>query len=432
VTSRVRRVIHSRTLLVVVTVVVTLLAVAILRNLRIGVGEPALRLEPRYAIGDAAFVRAVSVALGAPVVDSNRITTLRDGDGAFPDMLAAIRSAQKTITFEMYVYDGDSVGHVFARALAERARAGVKVSMLLDWVGSRNMNLDDIALLRNAGARVEMFRPLRWYNLGRINNRTHRKIIVIDGSIAYTGGLGIASAWVGHAQSPEHWHDLLFRIEGPVVAQMQAAFVDHWIKNTGRMLFGPDYFPALKPAGRSAAQVFASGPGESGENMELMYLLAIGAAERNIDIGSSYFVPHSSIGRALVAAMRRGVRVRVITANRHTDNPLGRRASRATWGEFLEAGAEIYEYQPTFYHAKVIVVDSVVSSIGSANFDPRSFRLNYEANVNVFDREFALEQLHDFEDDIAKSHRITLEVWRSRSLYDKGMDRMAALLAPLM
>ena len=234
--------------------------------------------------------------------------------------------------------------------------------------------------------RVERYRPLHWYNLGRMNNRTHRKLLVVDGRVAFTGGVGIADHWQGDAEDPDHWRDMHFRIEGPVVAQFQAAFNDNWIKTTGEVLERRRSFPAAGPRGGQDAHLFISSPAGGSDSMHLMYLMALAAAERTIDLAASYFVPDALIDEALLAARGRGVRVRILVPGPHIDSDVVRLASRARWGPLLQAGVEIYEYQPTMMHSKLLIVDGEMVSVGSTNFDIRSFRLNDEASLNVYDR----------------------------------------------
>jgi cardiolipin synthase len=344
-------------------------------------------------------------------------------------MLAAIRGARHTITFETYIYWSGDIGKAFADALAERARAGVKVHVLLDWVGSSKVDEAFVKEMEAAGVQVRKFHKPRWYDLSKMNNRTHRKLLVVDGRIGFTGGVGIAPAWTGDAQDAEHWRDSHFRAEGPVVAQMQAVFMDNWIKATGDVLHGERYFPALSEVGRQRAQVFSSSPSGGSESMHLMYLLSIAAATRSIDLSSAYFVPDELTVRTLVDAMRRGVRLRIITPGPIIDSQTVRSASRAGWGPLLEAGAEISEYQPTMFHCKVFTVDGLLVSVGSTNFDNRSFRLNDEANLNIYDAEFAAAQTAQFEADLKQSRRVTLQAWRDRPWTEKLQEHLAALLA---
>jgi cardiolipin synthase len=279
---------------------------------------------------------------------------------------------------------------------------------------------------------VHRFHPLRWYNLGRINNRTHRKLLIVDGLVGFTGGVGIASPWTGHAEDADHWRDSHYRVEGPVVAQMQGVMLSNWGKTTGSILHGDAYFPAPQQAGGQQAQMFHSSPSGGGESMQLMYLIAITAAVKTIDIASAYFVPDDMARRALVAARERGVRVRVITPGKRIDTQVVRHASRALWGELLEAGVEMYVYEPTMFHCKTVLVDGLLSSVGSTNFDPRSFRLNDEANLNVYDRAFAQELTAVFEQDLQRCRRVTLQEWRQRPLGEKLRERALALLAPVL
>jgi len=275
---------------------------------------------------------------------------------------------------------------------------------------------------------IRRYHRPRWYNLDKLNNRTHRKILVVDGRVGYTGGVGIAQEWTGHAQDPDHWRDTHFRVEGPAVAEMQAVFGDNWQKATGDVLHGADYYPALSNAGAGKAQVFSSSPDGGSESMQLMYLLAIAAAEHSLDLEMAYFLPDEMARTTLIDAIRRGVRVRIIVPGPYTDTETVRHASRALWGDLLAAGAEIYEYQPTMFHCKVMVVDDFMVSVGSTNFDDRSFRLNDEENLNMYDESFAVRQRAIFEDDLARSVQVTYARWLDRPLREKAWDRAATLL----
>ncbi|MEO5844917.1 MAG: phospholipase D-like domain-containing protein, partial [Caldimonas sp.] len=308
-------------------------------------------------------------------------------------------------------------------------RAGVKVHILLDWVGSQKMDETLVAEMKSAGAEIEKYHPLHWSHLGRLNNRTHRKLLVVDGRVGFTGGVGIAEQWSGDAQDPKHWRDTHFQVEGPVVAQMQSVFMDNWIKTTGAVLHGADHFPAIAPlSGGGMAQVFSSSPSGGSASMELMYLMSITAAKRTIRLSSSYFVPNELAIKTMVEALKRGVKLQIITPGEHIDTDTVRAASRARWGDLLAAGAEIHEYQPTMYHCKVMIVDEFMVSTGSTNFDDRSFRLNDEANLNIYDKAFAAEQVAIFAADLAKSRRVTLAQWQERPFKEKLLERAASLL----
>ncbi|MBN8261358.1 MAG: cardiolipin synthase B [Xanthomonadales bacterium] len=408
---------------IVITILATLLVVALAANFKTPEKSLQRKIEHRYATDDPQFRREMGVMLGPGIIHGNVVTDLENGDEIFPAMLAAIRGAQHTITFETYIYWSGDIGTKFADALAERARAGVKVHVMLDWAGSIKMEDDLLERMRGAGVDIQQYRPLKWYNVGRLNNRTHRKLLVIDGKVAFTGGVGIADQWEGHAQDADHWRDLHFRIEGPVVAQVQAAFNDNWIKTTGVVLNGPDYFPAVQPAGDMDAHMFIASPAGGSESMHLMYLMAIAAAERSIDLEAAYFVPDELIIKALQAARHRGVRVRVIVPGKHIDSETVRLASKAHWGELLLAGVEIHEYQPTMMHNKLLVVDGLLTSVGSTNFDVRSFRLNDEASLNVYDPAFAARMTRVFEADLKPTVRYTYEMWQRRPLKEKLVEK---------
>ena len=382
-----------------------------------------------YAVADPQFLRSMNVLLGPPLVGGNRVQALVNGDRIFPDMLEAIRGARRSITFETYVWWSGSVGGEFTRALAERARAGVRVHVIFDAVGAGRIDDASVEQMKAAGVQVEKYNPVRWDSLARMNNRTHRKILVVDGRIGYTGGAGIADEWRGDAQDKDHWRDTHFRLEGPAVAQMQAAFMENWIEITGKVLHGEEYFPALASAGAHLAQVFIASPGGGGESMQLMYLLSIAAARGAVRLSASYFVPDDTEVRTLVAALRRGVKVQIVMPGHHIDSEIVRRASRASWGELLRAGAELYEYQPTMYHCKVMIVDERWVSVGSTNFDTRSFSVNDEVNLNVYDRDFALAQARIFEDDLKRSRRVSLEEWEKRPLAEKLWEHAMGLLS---
>ena len=343
-------------------------------------------------------------------------------------MLKAIGAARQTITFESYIYWSGSIGREFVDALSERAKAGVKVHVLLDWVGSLKMDNALVDEMRRVGIEVERFHEPHWYNWGKLNNRTHRKLLVVDGQIGFTGGVGIADHWRGAARHPGEWRDSHFRVAGPVVAQFQSVFMDNWMRATGRVLHGETYFPALKPAGPFAAQMFSSSPSGGSESMQLMYMLAISSARASIDLANSYFVPDALTIQVLTEAARRGVKVRVLTPSGLIDSETVRKASRASWGPLLEAGVQIAEYQPTMFHVKGLVVDGLFSSVGSTNFDTRSFRLNDEANLNVLNAAFGAEQRRVFEADWALGQPLTHAQWLARPWTEKLIERLALVL----
>lgn len=412
-------------MVVVLAVLATVFFCILVFNLK----SPGKRIEhevvPAGDLRSPTVLRSIGQLLGPPLIAGNRITELKNGDQIFPAMLSAIASAKKTITFETFIYWSGEIGDRMADAFSERALGGVKVHVLIDWVGSDKMEDRLLEKMRRSGVIVERYRPLRWYNVSRVNNRTHRKILVIDGEVGFTGGVGIADQWQGHAQDPEHWRDSHFKVEGPVVAQLQAAFLDNWSASHPEVLHGDDYFPPLANVGDSIGQVFKSSPEEGSGSVRLMYLYAIAHARKTILLSSAYFVPDSHVIAKLCDARARGVAIDVIVPGRHIDTFLPRRASRGCWGRLLECGVRIYEYQPTMYHCKVMIVDGEWVSVGSTNFDNRSFRLNDESNLNVFDSAFAAQCTRSFDSDKALSREITLSEWQNRPIREKFLESVA-------
>ena len=413
----------------ILTFLGTALAVLLIANLSLGDKVIDREVASHYTVEEPQFRRTINVLLGPQLLPGNRVRALLNGDEIFPAMLEAIRGARKTLTFETYIYWSGEVGRQFTEALAERSRAGVKVHVLFDAVGGGKIDKAHVRQLEEAGVEVRKYNPLRWHSIARMNNRTHRKILVADGTIGFTGGAGIGDAWSGNAQDPKHWRDTHFRIEGPAVAQMQAAFVENWVETTGIVLHGADYFPTLREAGGLLAQFFVSSPGGGGESMQLLYLLSIAAAGSAIRLSASYFVPDDNEVRMLAAAAKRGVAVQIIVPGPHIDSEIVRRASRSSWGQLLRAGVEIYEFEPTMYHVKVMIVDGLWVSVGSTNFDTRSFSTNDEANLNVFDRAFARAQERIFADDLKRSRRISLEEWEKRPWSEKLWEHTMGLLS---
>ena len=408
--------------IIIATIILTVLAVAVIANFSRPEKKVEHTIAHKYEIGDPQFRREMGVLLGPGITEGNAVDAYNNGDEIFPPMLEAIRSAEKTINFETYIYWSGEIGQQFADALAERAKSGVRVNIIIDWVGGMKMDESQLKEMQDAGAHIQWFRPLRWYNLSRLNNRTHRKLLIVDGKIGFTGGVGIADVWQGHAEDPDHWRDMHFRVRGPVVAQMQAAFNDNWIKTTGEVLNGEEYFPRLEKAGNMDAHLFIASPSGGSESMHLMYLMAIAAANKTIDMHASYFVPDELTERALRAAIRRGVKVRVLVPGEHIDSETVRIASKKLWGNLLLDGAEIHEYEPTMMHVKMLIVDDLLVSVGSTNFDQRSFSLNDEASLNVYDATFAHAMTQVFEADIQKSKLYDYAMWKKRPWKDKFME----------
>jgi cardiolipin synthase A/B len=387
-------------------------------------------MKHQFGISDVAFMQTMHALTGAPLATGNRVDILRNGAKFFPSMLAAIRGAQKTINLEFYIYWDGEVGRTFAEVLAERARAGVQVKVILDAVGSMTMSGSLIEFMSRNGIDVEWYHPLRWYTLSRFNHRTHRKLLIVDGCIGFSGGAGIADAWLGDADSRVHWRETMIRIEGPVVTQMQSAFMDNWIKSRGELLTGLDYFPTIEPAGTHVAQVIKSSPSEGSSTVKLLYIISVVSAVKSIYISNAYFIPDRDTLRALEGAVRRGVDVRVIVPGDFNDVPVVRQASRWHYDMLLRHGIRIFEYKPTMMHAKTMVVDGLWTTIGSSNFDDRSFRLNDEVNVNVYDAGIAGQMQEMFFEDLAQCEEISLRKWFRRSWFDKLKETVAERFKP--
>ena len=407
---------------VLYTVVLTIVGIAIAANFDVPERQLERKVEHLHGIGSSQFRREVGSMLGPSVVNGNHVEAFNNGEEIFTAMLEAIRSAEKTINFETYIYWSGDVGEEFAEAFAERARDGVQVNVIVDWVGGLKMDQDLVSLMQDAGVRVELYRPLKWYNISRLNNRTHRKLLIVDGKVGFTGGVGIADVWSGDAEDPEHWRDMHFSVRGPVVSQLQAAFNDNWIKSTGEILHGETYFPPQSEAGEMDAQMFISSPVGGGATMHLMYLMAIAAAEQSLDIQASYFVPDELALEAMLAAIERGVKVRILVPGEHMDSETVSIASKKLWGPLLEAGAEVYEYKPTMMHVKMMIVDNFMVSVGSTNFDERSFHLNDEASLNIYDRDFALAMTEVFEADMRRCEIYDHQKWSERPWTEKFME----------
>jgi cardiolipin synthase len=415
-------------MIIFLTIILTIISFIVFMNFVTAEKKLQHKLDKQYSISDPQFIRSVSALLGPSFIDGNAVKVLKNGDEIFPVMLNAIQQARQTITFETFIYWAETIGEDFADALSKRALAGVKVHVLLDWLGSVKMEQKQLDKMMQAGVEIQRYHKPHWSHLSRLNNRTHRKLLIIDGELGFTGGVGIADQWLGNASNPDEWRDTHFQVHGPVVAQMQAVFMDNWIKAQGKVLHDQHYFPVIHKAGTMPCQMFSSSPSGGSDSMELMYLMAITAAEDSIYISSAYFVPDEMSVNALIDAAKRGVEIRIIVPGKHIDNELVRKASRAGWGDMLKANIQIAEYTPTMYHCKILIIDHLLVSIGSTNFDNRSFRLNDEANLNIMDKDFAIEQANIFNDDWQHSHQITYEDWLARPLKEKFLEKVAVLL----
>ncbi len=394
------------------------------------------KVEHQFSTSDPQFERTMNNLLGPHFLSGNEVVTLRNGEEIFPAMLKAIRGAKRSIDFETYIYWKGDIGKQFAEALTERARAGVAVHVILDWQGTQKLDHTSLQMMKDAGVEVAQYNPLQWYNPNawlratRLNNRTHRKLLIVDGKIGFTGGVGIADEWNGHAQDPKHWRDNHYRIEGPAVGELQATFLDNWLRTKGSVLQGNDYYPPLSSPGSYKAQTFKSSSKGGSESARLMYVTSIASASKTVRLANAYFVPDKLAIDTFVDAAHRGVKIEIIVPGPHIDQHAVRKASRNLWPRLLEAGIRIYEYQPTMFHCKYMIVDDLWVSVGSSNFDSRSFRLNAEANMNVLNANFAAQQTKVFEQDKESSKEITLEMLKHQPIWDKVLNKAITPLKP--
>lgn len=386
--------------------------------------EP-IRLD--YGPEDPPFVSALGPLVGAEFVGGNLVETLVNGDQFFPAMLKAISEAKKTITMESYIWTSGYIGNKFIDALSERVRAGVKVCVIVDGMGTLKLHHSDRQRMKDAGIEIYGYGRQHWYEIKpNINHRTHRKLLIIDGKVGFTGGMCVDDHWLGNATNDKLWRETQVRIEGPAVRQMQAVFALNWLQTTSGLLLGEEFYPALEKVGKSSAQCFRSGPDEGAQYARLGYLYAIAAARKSIEISHAYFVPDDLAVTTLLEARSRGVRVRVLVPAIN-DSRMGRAAARSRWGKLLAAGVEFYQFQPSMMHTKTMVVDDVLVTVGSANFDNRSFSINDEVTLNILDREVAKKHLQIFARDLSQSKPLTREEFEARPFYVKMADKFCGL-----
>lgn len=379
---------------------------------------------PEIVVGEPEFFPTIEAYTDAPIVGGNRVEILLNGDATFPALLRDVIAAKSTITFAQYLYGGGSIAYELAEAFADRCRAGVRVHILIDSQGSGDIPEKIRAMMRDSGCHVEFFRRveapqlfLPW-RLLKYNYRNHRRVLVIDGRIGFTGGYGISDAWTGDGRAENHWRETNARVEGPVVQYLQAAFTESWLEATGTLLGGEGYFPQLESRGKVSAQIVKSSPiGGSFQNY-MLFLLSIASAKKSILITNSYFIPDNTMIDALLKAASRGVRVIVLVPGK-IDHEITYRASRSNYGRMLLGGIQIFEYMAALMHAKTMVVDGVWATVGSTNFDNRSFALNEEVNLTVYDAGVARQLEKAFEEDLKYARKITYEEWNSRGLGER-------------
>jgi cardiolipin synthase A/B len=389
---------------------------------------PKYGLEHEFSLDSDEFLTTITGATGVPILAGNRIDMLHNGDEFYPVMLEEIGRAQVSITIEAYIYWAGEIGRRFAEALAAKAREGIPVKILLDAVGSATIGSDILETLEKGGCQLAWYNRIHWYTIGQFNHRTHRKSLIIDGRIGFTGGAGIADVWLGHAQSPEHWRDTQVRIAGPAVTPLQTGFAQNWSQTTGELLSGATYYPEHTCEGDFKVQTVMSSPESGVSSVRLMHYLPIVCARRSIYISNPYFIPDQAAIDTLVEAKRRGVDVRIMISGKHNDNWLARKNSTRLYGQLLEAGVTVLEYNRTMLHQKTMVVDGQWVCIGTTNFDNRSFAHNEETSVCIKHAELAAFMEQTFRNDMRACDRVELEAWQRRGLVTKSLEAVASLL----
>ena len=380
-------------------------------------------LAHRTSIHAPDFLYTLQSTCQAALHHGNKITVFTNGVAFYPAMLQAISSATRSINMETYIFQPGRIADQFVAELSSKARQGVRVTIVVDAIGSFSLWGRPVRRLRKAGCRIESYQRLRWYSLARLNNRTHRELLVVDGRVAFVGGAGIADWWVYPAfkrlkwQKP--WRDTMAKVEGPVVAALQGVAAENWLECCGEIITGPDYFPNLERAGDTTAFVVKSSPSDRATASRVTFQMLMEAADHAVHITTPYFLPDRTLRRALIETARRGVKITVIVPGRRTDQKWVRLASRRMWGQLLEAGIRIYEYRETMTHAKVLLADELWSVLGTTNIDNRSFEHNDEVNLAMRDPALARRLLDDYMRDIAASREMTLERWQRRPLWEK-------------
>jgi cardiolipin synthase A/B len=378
--------------------------------------------------GSDQFVEWTSTFLNSTIFRGGEVTLLQNGDGFYPPMLDAIRNAKDTVNFEVYIFEPDEIGRQFMEAFKERARAGVEVRVLLDGFGAFKLRKRYRDELREAGVTVSRFRPPALRNLVRFYRRTHRRAIVIDGRVGFTGGAAVSKKWKGNVNNRHEWRDSMTRVTGPMVAGIQSAFATNWVYCTGEVIAGPRFFPRLDSRPGPCSLSVVSSPSDAMQPIRLLFWVSFMNAHQRLWICNSYFIPDERLRVAVIERARAGVDVRLLVPGNHTDAVPVQLAGSSYYEELLAAGVRIFEYQPSMMHAKTVVIDGAWSIVGSANMDERSMELNEENVLGIADRDFARSVEEGVTADFARSKEIRLEQWRKRSIFRRGMERLAKAL----
>jgi cardiolipin synthase len=384
---------------------------------------------PATKLDTPEFRHLIQSVVAAPLRENNRITILPNGENFYPAMLDAIKNAKQSVDLEAYIFQNGEVMEKFVDALTERAKAGVKVNVVLDGLGSLKTTSYDLKRMTKAGGTLQFYHPLRWYTWDRYNNRTHRELLVVDGKIGFIGGAGIGDHWLIGDKGKKRWRDTVVKVEGPAVAEMQGTFAENWVESDGRVIVGEEYFPMLDKPGEIPAMIVASpASASSSSRSRMLTQVLVASALKSIYLSTPYFLPDADLRRELKEAKKRGVDIKIVAPGKHNDHVLTRSSSRRLYGELLQEGIEIYEYQPGMIHQKLLIVDGAWVVLGSTNMDNRSFHLNDEVNIAAFDGPLSRDLTQLYLNDIKESHRMTYDEWKKRPLWDKLFEWTGKLI----
>jgi cardiolipin synthase A/B len=374
------------------------------------------------------FIDSLNHVTLSSIHHDSRFDVLTNGTQFYPPMLSAIKAAKQSINMECYIFRPDGTGRAFMTAIMERARAGVTVKLVVDAVGSFRFGLSAVREMREAGCKVELYQRFKWYRLSRLNNRTHRELLIVDGTVAFVGGAGIGDQWARGLRGKAPWRDTMARVTGPVVSSIQGVFAENWVECVGEILCGPEYFPPLTKTGDTSTIVVKSSPADRATACRVVFQTLIESAGKHIRINTPYFLPDKSLRQAFIATAKRGVRIDIIVPGSHTDQRWVRLVSRRKYNELLREGIRIYEYRVSMTHAKVLNVDDLWVMLGTTNFDNRSFEHNDEVNVAIRDEHVSACLTKDFEQDLKCCEEVTLDTWRQRPLFEKIVEPFAWIL----
>ena len=385
-------------------------------------------LHERLDCSSRQFIHSLSNITLSPVHGGSQFEVLTNAVEFYPAMLAAIRGATRSINMECYIFRADDIGRMFMAAMMERAQAGVEVNLVADAVGSFGFGVSGAREMRAAGCQVELYQRLRWHRIARLNNRTHRELLIVDGTVAFVGGAGVGDQWLKGVRGKKPWRDTMARVTGPVVSSIQGVFAENWVECRGEILCGPQYFPELSPAGAMSTLIIKSSPADRATACRVAFQMLVESAEKRIRIATPYFLPDRSLRQAFIATAKRGVAIDIIVPGSHTDQRWVRLVSRRKYNELLREGIRIYEYRAGMTHAKTLTVDGLWAVLGTTNFDNRSFEHNDEVNVAIRDEGMACRLTADFVRDLTCCEEVTLETWKRRPLVEKLIEPFAWIL----